>query len=139
MLNLTDALLQTSLQYVCKCSNGTDAQTSIAVYQQSVPARMCEFWYGRCIAATNENRAQQFECERARNDTCGKLTINDAGAVTSASASSSSAQASRTPAASGSASGSAAPAASTGAAATFAQYGAPMVAGGFLALFGLAL
>lgn len=98
---------------------------------------MCYYWYGQCINSTNQNLAQQFECEKAKNATCGQLKIDESGAVSTASASSSGAQASRTPGSS--ASGSAAPAASTGAAANFAQYGAPVVAGGFLALFGLAL
>ncbi|QRC93553.1 hypothetical protein JI435_037690, partial [Parastagonospora nodorum SN15] len=128
-----------SLSFTCKCSNGTDAQTAIAAYEQSVPAQMCYYWYGQCVNATNQNLAQQFECEKAKNATCGQLKIDESGAVTTASASSSGAQASRTAGSSPSGSGSAAPAASTGAAATFAQYGAPVVAGGFLALFGLAL
>jgi hypothetical protein len=101
---------------------------------------MCNYWYGQCVNATNQNLAQQFECEKAKNATCGTLKIDESGAVTTASPSSSrGAQPSRTGGGS-SATGSAAPAASSGAAAaTFAQYGAPIVAGGFLALFGLAL
>lgn len=100
---------------------------------------MCEYWYGACVNATNQNLAQQFECEKAKNATCGTLTIDESGSVGTASASASGgAFASRTSGSSSSPTGSASPAASTGAAA-LAQYGAPIVAGGLLAVFGLAL
>jgi hypothetical protein len=131
----------TTLEYTCSCSNGTSfAGSTMAPYQQSVPALMCRYWYGECVNATNENLAQQFQCEQARNANCGNLTVNDAGAVSS-SAPATSATASRTSGgASGSATGSSTPAASSGAAAAaLAQYGAPIFAGGLLAVFGIAL
>jgi hypothetical protein len=101
---------------------------------------MCEYWYGACVNATNQNLAQQFECEKAKNATCGTLTIDESGSVGTASSSAAGAtgSASRTGGSQQSATGSASPAASSGAAA-LAQYGAPIVAGGLLAVFGLAL
>jgi hypothetical protein len=99
---------------------------------------MCRFWYDTCVTAAGNKRDQLFECERARDARCGKLAIDDSGATSSSSASASS---SPTAKSSGSSTptGSSAPAASTGAAANFAQYGAPVLAGGLLAVFGIAL
>jgi hypothetical protein len=88
---------------------------------------MCRFWYDACVNATNQNAAQLFECERARDTKCGNLTIDDSGASSSASASTSAGASSSTPTP------------SQGAAANFAQYGAPILAGGLLAVFGIAL
>jgi hypothetical protein len=101
---------------------------------------MCRFWYDACVNATNQNAAQLFECERARDTKCGNLTIDDSGASSSASASTS-AGASSTAKQSGAsgASASSTPTPSQGAAANFAQYGAPILAGGLLAVFGIAL
>ncbi|KAF2034712.1 hypothetical protein EK21DRAFT_97348 [Setomelanomma holmii] len=129
----------TTLEYTCRCSNGTSfAGSTMAPYQQSVPALMCRYWYGVCVNATNQNLAQQFQCEQARDANCGNLTVNDAGAVSSSGAPMS-ATASRTSGASSSPTGSHTAAASTGAAVAFAQYGAPILAGGLLAVFGIAL
>jgi hypothetical protein len=130
-----------TLQFTCKCQNGTSfAGASMAAYEQSVPALMCRFWYGQCVQATNQNLAQQFQCEQARNANCGNLTVNDAGAVSSlAPSGSATATASRSSGASSSPTGSTTPAASSGAAVPLAQYGAPILAGGLLAVFGIAL
>jgi hypothetical protein len=132
---------QSTLQFTCKCQNGTSfAGASMAAYEQSVPALMCRFWYGQCVQATNQNLAQQFQCEQARNANCGNLTVNDAGAVSSlAPSGSATATASRSSGASSSPTGSTTPAASSGAAVPLAQYGAPILAGGLLAVFGIAL
>lgn len=128
---------QTTLQYTCKCQNGTDAGQAIGAYQQSVPAQMCRFWYGKCVEASGSDAQKRFQCKNALDSQCGNLTIDDSGAVATASASQSAgASASRTPAASGSG---ASPSPSTGAAAALAQYGAPILAGGLLAVFGIAL
>ncbi|KAH7401933.1 hypothetical protein DE146DRAFT_651987 [Phaeosphaeria sp. MPI-PUGE-AT-0046c] len=129
----------TTLKYTCKCQNGTDAQTAIGAYQQSVPAQMCRFWYGKCVEASGSDAQQRFQCKQALDSQCGNLTINDKGAVATASQSgSAAASASRTP--TGSSSG-ASPSPSTGAAAAvaFAQYGTPILAGGLMAIFGIAL
>ncbi|KAH7072803.1 hypothetical protein BKA63DRAFT_51303 [Paraphoma chrysanthemicola] len=131
----------TTLQYTCRCSNGTSfAGATLAPYEQSVPALMCREWYGRCVQATNQNLAQQFQCEQARNANCGNLTVNDVGAVSSL-APSGSATASRSSGGSASSTptGSTTPSASTGAAMALAQYGSPILAGGLLAVFGIAL
>lgn len=119
----------------------------MAKYEQTVPGQMCRFWYDACNNATfgangEGNRAEQYKCEQARDQNCGTLTFNNsADASTSASASSSGSGASQT---SGSATGSAAAtgsstaAPSSGAMANLAL-GTPVLAGGLLAIFGLAL
>ncbi|KAF2134249.1 hypothetical protein P153DRAFT_307284 [Dothidotthia symphoricarpi CBS 119687] len=128
----------TTLDYTCKCSNGTDITDSMAIYQQTVPAQMCFYWYGVCIQATGTNAAQQFQCNEARDNECGNLTIGeDASSSSSASASST---ASRTSGAVSSATSAAASAAASAAgASTLGQYGLPALAGGLMAIFGLAL
>ncbi|KAL5121845.1 hypothetical protein ACEQ8H_000060 [Pleosporales sp. CAS-2024a] len=131
----------TTLQFTCQCSNGTNAATAIAAYEQSVPAQMCEYWYGACVNATDQRLAQQYECEKAKNATCG--TRKTSGSSSGSSSSSASPSATRTGGSSSSntsPSGAASSApASKGAAASIAQYGTSLVAAGLLALFGLAL
>jgi hypothetical protein len=113
-------------------------------YEQTVPSQMCYFWYDTCVNATigpngEGNLAQQFNCETARNNTCGTIKIDE-------SESSSSASPSATRSSTGSASGSAASTTPTGSAAASAgaavanfAVGTPALAGGLLAIFGLAL
>lgn len=119
----------------------------MSAYQQTVPAQMCYYWYDTCINATigangEGNAAEQFNCEQARNSQCGNTTIDDS----SSGSSSSSAAASATRSSSGgatssgaSATGSSTAAASSGAAVANFAYGTPALAGGLLAIFGLAL
>jgi hypothetical protein len=99
---------------------------------------MCRFWYNTCVTAAGNKRDQLFECERARDARCGKLAIDDSGASSSSSASPSSSPTARSSGGS-TPTGSTTPSPSTGAAANFAQYGAPILAGGLLAVFGIAL
>ncbi|KAF1920053.1 hypothetical protein BDU57DRAFT_508147 [Ampelomyces quisqualis] len=127
-----------TLEYSCKCSNGTDATSAMTAYQQSVPGQMCRFWYGSCVEASGSNGAARFQCEQARDARCGNLTIDDNGSITTGSATPSGG-ASRTSGGSGSESGSAGPSQTSTGAAALAQYGAPILAGGFLAVFGIAL
>jgi hypothetical protein len=139
MLPLTRS--QDTLQYTCSCSNGTSLATAqLGQYEQTVPGLVCRDWFIACTAATNGTanaRQQQYQCDLARNEQCGNLT-------TRATASSSSAMPSRTGGGGGgndaseTQSGSA-PSQSTGAAVAFATYGTPILAGGLLAVFGIAL
>ena len=117
-------------------------------YQQTVPSQMCYFWYDACVNATigpngEGNAAQQFQCAEARDSQCGTTTIDESDDSSSAS---SSASGSATRTASGSATdsqasatGSSSAAASSGAAAANFALGTPALAGGLLAIFGLAL
>jgi len=124
----------------------------MAEYQQSVPALMCRYWYGLCTNATigangEGNSAEQYACLQAQNENCGNKTTNDASttsATTSGSSSPSSTGSDSGSSAqqSGSATSSAATGASStpGAAVRLAQeFGAPVLAGGMIALFGIAL
>lgn len=107
-------------------------------YEQTVPGQMCRFWFGACINATNQNSAAQFQCESARNSQCGNMTTKSANAKSSGASGSSGTSPTRSGGAAASGSTGASPAASSGAAA-IAQYATPALAGGLLAIFGLAL
>ena len=120
----------------------------MAKYEQTVPGQMCRFWYDACTNATfgangEGNRAEQFKCDQARDNNCGQLKFNNSeDASATASSSASGTGASQT---SGSATGSGAAATgsntatpSSGAIAQLAL-GTPILAGGLLAVFGLAL
>ncbi|CAO2648800.1 Nn.00g097490.m01.CDS01 [Neocucurbitaria sp. VM-36] len=126
------------LSFTCKCSNGTDISSNLADYQQSVPGLMCRYWFDACINATGTDASLQFQCIQARDTQCGNQTIDDDDSSSTASASASS-TASRTSGSSASSTASDAASSSTAAAATLALYGTPALAGGLLALFGLAL
>jgi hypothetical protein len=135
----------TDLDYTCKCANGTDISDSMSSYQQTVPGQMCLFWFDACINATGSDAEAQFNCIQARDTKCGNDTI-DASGSGSDSSSSASASTSSGPSATGSGAGSAssptgsdAAEPSKAAAASFSTYGTPALAGGLLALFGLAL
>ncbi|KAF2630732.1 hypothetical protein BU25DRAFT_361836 [Macroventuria anomochaeta] len=140
-----------TLEYTCKCSNGTTiAEDTMKTYQQTVPAQMCYFWYDACINATinpttkEGNAAQQFQCTQARDAQCGNTTIDESssGSSSASASASGSGSASRTSAASGTgaaATGSSTAAASAGAAVANFALGTPALAGGLLAIFGLAL
>jgi hypothetical protein len=146
----TNIALQSTLDYTCKCANGTTiADDIMKTYQQTVPAQMCYFWYDACINATinqqtgEGNAAQQFQCTQARNSECGNTTIDESSSGSSSTSASSSAT--RTSGATGSATGDASAtssstaAASSGAAIANFALGTPALAGGLLAVFGLAL
>jgi hypothetical protein len=114
----------------------------MSTYQQTVPGQMCLFWFDSCINATGSDATAQFNCIQARDTRCGNQTIEKSS---SNSASSSASGTSRPTGTSGSGSSSAsatgtgAPANSQAAAAIMSTFGAPALAGGLLALFGLAL
>lgn len=120
-------------------------------YQQSVPGQMCRFWASGCTNATigangEGNSTQQFACDSIRDSQCGNVTINeDSSSTTSASSGSSRPTSTGSGSGSqesGSATSSAANAASSspGAAIRLAQdFGAPVLAGGMIAIFGIAL
>jgi hypothetical protein len=128
-----------TLEFTCKCSNGTDVQSAMAAYEQSVPGQMCRFWYGKCVEASGDNANQRFQCEQARDATCGNLTITESGAVASASASASRSGSPTSGSGSPSPTSSTGSTQSSGAAVALAQYGTPILAGGLLAVFGIAL
>jgi hypothetical protein len=131
--------VQTSLETTCNCSNGTSLGTQqLAPYEQTVPGQMCRFWFDSCINATGSNLAAQFQCTSARDQQCGNLTTKNSATTSSAmrSATGSSGSGGSSPSATGGSGG--APAAS-GAAVALAQYGTPILAGGLLAIFGIAM
>lgn len=131
-----------TLENSCTCSNGTDITSELEKYQQSVSGLMClNNWFDACITAAGNSAAARRACTAAQQ-TCGNLTVGaDAGDNSSPSSSPSGSQTSPTSAGS-SPTGSSAPASSSpaaGAAGNVAAYSAPILAGGLLALFGLAL
>ncbi len=140
-----------TLEYECSCSNGTTISDDIIkTYQQTVPAQMCYFWFDACINATfgadgEGVRAEQFACRQARDTQCGNTTIDESEDSSSASASSSATGTGSTGASNtasqtqASATGSSTAAASAGAAVANFALGTPVLAGGLLAIFGLAL
>lgn len=112
------------------------------LYQQSVPGQMCRYWFDACINATGTDLAAQFQCTSARDTKCGNLTSDgEQSSSTSASPSRTASQTSGgdTQSATAATTG----AASTGGAATAIamarEFGTPLLAGGMVALFGLAL
>ena len=122
----------------------------MAEYQQSVPGQMCNEWYIGCVNATisggQGNAEQQFACETVKNSTCGTKKTDAQQDEDSSSSSGSSRPTSTRSGSSGSdatatpsgaeASGSSTP----GAAVRIGQdFGVPVLAGGLLAVFGLAL
>jgi len=129
-----------TLEYTCNCSNGTTLATAqLGRYQQTVPGLVCRDWYNTCINRTGNAVDQQFQCRLAFQQQCGNDTSG-------ANPTTSSAMPTRTGSASGG-SGSGSPSGTapadagqtTGAAAAFATYGTPILAGGLLAAFGIAL
>ncbi|KAF9730596.1 hypothetical protein PMIN06_007669 [Paraphaeosphaeria minitans] len=139
---------QDTLEYTCKCRNGTEP--AMSDYVQTVPGQMCRYWYAACTNATfaadgEGNATQQFACDQAQQQQCGNLTTKDAS-TTSASSSGGSRPTSTGSSESSSetssqTSSSASESTSTpGAAVRLAQeFGAPVLAGGMIALFGIAL
>lgn len=114
-------------------------------YQQSVPALQCREWYGQCVIAAGDGfQSAEWKrtCEDNLNSKCGNLTIQKS-AASSGSSSSSGSLPSRTSTGSPSAtnSGSSAATSSNAAAAldVAREFGMPVLAGGLVALFGIAL
>ncbi|USP79741.1 hypothetical protein yc1106_07015 [Curvularia clavata] len=137
-----------TLKFSCKCRNGTDVSSTMSQYQQTVPGQMCLVWYSNCISASGTDATAQFECEQARDNLCGNKTIEqatEAGNSGSSSSGSSSASGSpsstsgSSPSPTGSAGAASSSSAPSGAAANLAMYSTSALAGGLLALFGLAL
>ncbi|EUC40803.1 hypothetical protein COCMIDRAFT_107857 [Bipolaris oryzae ATCC 44560] len=138
-----------TLQYSCKCRNGTDVTSVMDQYQQTVPGQMCLVWYSNCISASGTDATAQFECEQARSSLCGNKTIEQAteagnsgsGSGSSSASSSPSATSSGSPSSTGASSsgGAASSTPSPAAAANLALYGTTALAGGLFALFGMAL
>lgn len=135
-----------TLQFTCKCRNGTEPNMS--EYQQSVPGQMCRFWYIGCINATigangEGNSALQFSCNSIRDAECGNKTTKDAETSSTSSRTSRPATSATGSGSSGTTATSSAGSASSstpGAAVRIAQdFGAPVLAGGMMALFGMAL
>jgi hypothetical protein len=132
--------LQSTLQFGCKCNNGTDVTSVMTNYEQTVPALMCRSWFAACNVAAGDNRQQKADCETAMKANCGTLTTkaNPPGASSSVSGSASRTSGAAASATSAGASGASA-AASQAAAASLGQYATPVLAGGLLAIFGMAL
>jgi len=120
-------------------------------YEQTVPGQMCRFWHDQCINATfasngEGNEEQQFACDTIKAAECGNKTSKDAETTSTSSRSS---RPTSTPSNTASGSGgedtsstapASEPSATTGAAFRLAQdFGTPVLAGGLIALFGIAL
>lgn len=120
-------------------------------FQQTVPGQMCRYWHDACINATiapngEGNQEQQFACDTIKAEECGNKTTKDADTSSSSSRSS---RPTATPTGTGSESGAEETSASAsagqtsstpGAAIRIAQdFGTPVLAGGLIALFGIAL
>jgi hypothetical protein len=142
-VSTNEAIKQTTLEYTCKCKNGTEPDMTL--YQQSVPAQMCLYWYGQCINATNENKQQQLACVAERDSRCGNLTIDDQGAVSTTTregSPTSTGGGGGSSGTAGAATGTGAPSESSGAAIALhvaRDYGTPILGAGIMAIFGLAL
>jgi hypothetical protein len=108
-------------------------------YEQSVPGQMCRKWFGECITASGQDRAKQFQCQLASQATCGNLTTKSNTPSASSSASGSASRTSGSPAATSPGASGAASSPSAAAAASLSQFATPVLAGGLLALFGMAL
>lgn len=136
---------QNTLKFSCKCRNGTDVSNVMNQYQQTVPGQMCLVWYSNCIAASGTDATTQFECEQARDNLCGNKTIEQAteagnsGSGSGSASGSPSATSGDSPSPTGSSGAATSSAAPQGAAANLAVYGTSALAGGLLAVFGLAL
>lgn len=109
---------------------------------------MCRFWYQACTNATfaangEGNATQQFACDQALKQNCGNLTTSDDAATSTMSSSrptSTSGSGSGSQGSSETSSSASTPSPTTGAAVRLArEFGAPVLAGGMIALFGIAL
>lgn len=131
-----------TLDFTCKCKDGTSP--NMTQYQQSVPALECREWYRQCVIAAGDGfQSAEWKrtCEDNLNNKCGNETIQ-ASDSSSASGSASSSLPSRTSSGSSSPTNSESPAATSSSAAAVAlarEFGLPVLAGGLVALFGIAL
>ncbi|KAF2109004.1 hypothetical protein BDV96DRAFT_503596 [Lophiotrema nucula] len=128
----------TTLTFNCICGDGTTPNMSD--YQQSVPGQMCRQWFSACITASGDDLQEQEACKAV---SCGNKTISaQQSSVASSSPTGSSGASTSSGGDAASATGAAPSSASSGAATAIAiarEYGTPLLAGGFAALFGLAL
>lgn len=109
-------------------------------YEQSVPGQMCRFWFDLCINATGSNLAEQFQCQQSRDTQCGNLTTKAAESSSASTSGGPSRTSGGGDSPSSTAGGAGASQSSGAAALAFArEYGTPALAGGMIALFGLAL
>lgn len=147
---------QNGLTYSCVCSDGSTP--NISDYAQTLPSLVCQQWVINCVASHPNDLNGQAGCHSV---TCGmknaSATNNAAGGASGSSASGSasaasgsasqtatgsSAAASGSASATASSSGSASSSSSSGSAAVMnvaMNYGTGILAGGMLAVFGLAL
>ena len=134
-------LVQDTLKYTCECKNGT--KPDMSQYAQSVPGLMCRYWFDLCNNGNVGNQQAQFECLTERNNKCGNLTTDGAAAPSSSAATTTQAPSSTGGGNGGTpTSSTAASSTSSGAATALAmarEFGTPLLAGGMVALFGLAL
>ncbi|KAF2832025.1 hypothetical protein CC86DRAFT_377259 [Ophiobolus disseminans] len=133
---------RTSLVFSCVCSNTTVFDTTkLAPYEQTVPGLVCRDWYNTCINRTFDNPGQQltqqFQCDLAKQQQCGNLTTRAAQSSGSPSGSASRTSGGSSP--SQTSTGAGTSQSSAGVAAGLAMYGTPILAGGLLAVFGIAL
>lgn len=136
----TDDFAQSTLSYVCTCTDGSTP--NISDYSQTAPFFICEQWKANCV----DNHPNDLNGITACNSVvCG---MKNASSVEAAAQSSSSASASMTATRSASGSGTASPTKSGSAASTSSgsaamvvaqNYGTGIVVTGLLAIFGLAL
>ncbi|KAG2412612.1 hypothetical protein HFD88_010169 [Aspergillus terreus] len=73
-----------TLQFSCKCSNGTEADVS--PYQETIPFFVCYANYGQCISRST-TQDEDEKCTEGR-DQCGKLNASDASSSSSTTSSS---------------------------------------------------
>jgi hypothetical protein len=137
--------LQDSLEFTCKCRNGTEPD--MATYQQSVPGLQCREWFRQCVIAAGDgfqSAEWKRNCEDTQSARCGNLTAKGESPDTSSSSSSSGSLPSRT------SSGSSDPTSSGAGGATSQtpgaaslnmarEFGLPVLAGGLIAVFGIGL
>lgn len=133
-----------TLDFTCKCKNGTEPD--MKQYQQSVPALECREWYGQCVVAAGDGfQSAEWKrtCESNLASQCGNLTIQKSPSTSGSSSSGSGSLPSRTstgsPSATNSGSSTSSSANAASAVAMAREFGLPVLAGGLVALFGIAL
>ncbi|KAK3718884.1 hypothetical protein LTR37_004800 [Vermiconidia calcicola] len=138
---LTAATRHETLTYECVCTDGS--HPNISSYSATLPSYICEEYISQCVERAGDDLGLLTDC---RSITCGTRNASSVaasnGGGSSGSASSASASASATSGSTGTGSGSAASATSEGAAIALSvakSYGTGILAGGLLAVFGLAL
>ncbi|KAF2740452.1 hypothetical protein EJ04DRAFT_455576 [Polyplosphaeria fusca] len=128
-----------TLQFNCTC--GDNSTPNMSDYQQTVPGQLCLLWFADCIEASGQNLEAQETCKSVQ---CGNKTTEGGDSSSSSSATGGPTGSATTGGNGGQASATnEAQSSSSSAAATALaiarEYGTPLLAGGFAALFGLAL